>query len=372
MRDRLRIAFVTEVWRPSINGVVTRLEATLRELRRRGHDLLVIAPDAGAPDPEVQVVGAPTVRIWFIYGGQPWGLPVPGLARALDAFAPDVVHAVNPVLLGWAGVRYARRRGVPLVCSYHTRVADYSRYYRLGALERWTEATIRSAHRMADLNLVTSRVSSGDLGAWGLDSRLWRGGLDRAAFRRAPARPDVRARLTGGHPERDLVLNVGRLAREKDLARLGALAEGRRHLALVGDGPARAELEAALAGRQVTFAGWMTGDDLTAAYGSADVFVTTSTTETLGLALLEARGCGLPVVAARTPVTLEILGEAYGARLVAPGEQRLLVAAVDELLAERPDRDVIAAEARAATATWSEATDDLLACYREVLPETTG
>lgn len=313
----------------------------------------------------VTVVGAPTARARFLYGGQAWGLPLPRLMRALDAFAPDLVHVVNPVLLGWVGVHYARRRRFPLVCSYHTHVFQYARYYRLGALERFGSMTIRTAHSLADVNLVTSHSSSLLFATWGMRARLWRGGVDRSLFRPRAARTDMRARLTDGHPDRSVVLLVGRLAREKNIERLAPLAQGHRHLALVGDGPARDELRAAFAGRQVAFTGWLTGDDLAAAYASADVLVSSSTTETLGLAILEARGIGLPIVAVRSPASSEILEDAYGARLVEPDDGDALVEAVDGVLREAPDRDVIAAEARASTATWSQATDDLLAHYQE-------
>ena len=41
----MRIAFVTETWLPSTDGVVTRMTSTIRELRRSGHDVLIIAPE---------------------------------------------------------------------------------------------------------------------------------------------------------------------------------------------------------------------------------------------------------------------------------------------------------------------------------------
>ncbi len=71
----------------------------------------------------------------FIYGGQPWGLPLPRVVRLLDDFAPDVVHAVCPMLLGWAGVLHAERRRLPLVCSYQTHTSRYALYCRLGFAE---------------------------------------------------------------------------------------------------------------------------------------------------------------------------------------------------------------------------------------------
>ena len=89
---------------------------------------------------QIQATGAtvrnvPCVGLPFIYGGQPWGLPLPRVVRLLDDLAPDVVHAVCPMLLGWAGVLHAERRRLPLVCSYHTHATRYALYCRLGFAE---------------------------------------------------------------------------------------------------------------------------------------------------------------------------------------------------------------------------------------------
>jgi glycosyltransferase involved in cell wall biosynthesis len=369
---RLRIAYVTETWLPTVNGVVTRLSSTALELSRRDHRLLVIAPArCDQPVAGVQVTGVPSFGIPFIYAGQPWGLPLPRVWGLLDEFEPDLVHAVNPVLLGWAGISYARRRRIPLVCSYHTHVARYARFYHLGVAERLAWSVVCRAHRLADLNLVTSSASAAELSARGVGRiRIWRRGVDLRRFRpRAPS-PEMRARLTSGHPERRLALYVGRLAPEKGLERLRPLtAASGLHLALVGDGPARSRLATMLAGGRVTFTGELHGEELTAAYASADVFVFPSTTDTLGLALLEALASGLPVVAARTPASTELLEGMDAGELVSPDDDRELMAAVGRLLSGGPDRPAIARAVRRVATDWSEVTEELLGHYGDALED---
>ena len=159
----MRIAYVTETWFPSINGVVTRLAATVSELAGRGHEVLVVAPHmSGTGDwsepPGATVRHVPSVGLPFIYGGQPWGLPLPRTRHLIGDFEPEVVHALSPVLLGWSGVVYARAHGLPLVCSYHTHVARYAHYYHLGFAERPVWALIRRAHRQAHVNLAASET----------------------------------------------------------------------------------------------------------------------------------------------------------------------------------------------------------------------
>src|SRR5581483_6655843 len=108
----------------------------------------------------------------------------------------------------------------------------------------------------------------------------------------------MRERLSGGRADATVLLYVGRLATEKTLERLAPALKSfpNCHLALVGDGPLRKRLEDVFAGLPVTFVGALSGEELAAAYASADIFAFPSSTETLGLAAIEAMAAGLPVV----------------------------------------------------------------------------
>src|SRR5436305_11490662 len=117
----MRIALVTEVFLPAVDGVVTRLRRTLEELERRGEDVLLVAPAGGpASYAGAQIVGVPGLRIPLYPDGSGYpekrvALPVEPLRTALRDFAPDVIHAINPFVLGAGAVAYARRRHIPLV-----------------------------------------------------------------------------------------------------------------------------------------------------------------------------------------------------------------------------------------------------------------
>ena len=274
------------------------------------------------------------------------------------------------MLLGWSGVIFAKARGLPLVCSYHTHVARYAHFYGLGFMERPVWALMIQAHLLAQVNLAASEAAAAELEAQGVAHvRVWRGGVGLERFHPGQADPAMRSRLTGGHPERQVVLYVGRLAAEKGVARLLPLADlgAGRHLALVGDGPARGELEAAFRDSPVTFVGTLSGSELAAAYASAELFAFPSTTDTLGLVLLEAMSSGLPVVAARSAASAELLAGVPACELFDPGDASSLVAAAERSLTTQVDRLILAEHARRTAPTWAQVTRELLCEYEAAI-----
>lgn len=364
--DRVRIAYVLETWLPSTDGIVTRLTATISELVERGHEVLVIAPGAtrrrgGAPElAGVTVRTVPSVGSRFIYGGQRWGLPLPRVARLIHQFDPAVVHVVNPAWLGIAGVVAARRQRRPLVASYHTDLTQHAPHYHLGWLNPLIWALLRSLHHAATINLATSEAAIRNLEAHGIPGvRLWPRGVDLQLFQ-------SRTHRTAVPHTRPVALYVGRLAGEKGLDRLTPLADPDSgvDLVLVGDGPQRSELMHRFRSSTVTFPGVLHGLSLAEAYRRADVFVFPSTTETLGLVLLEALACGLPVVAADSPASRELLAGCPAARLYPADRPGQILALTRELTAAAPDRSLAdAARRQVLPWTWERATTTLLTFY---------
>jgi glycosyltransferase involved in cell wall biosynthesis len=361
----MRIAFVTETWLPSTDGVVTRIASTVRQLRAAGHDVLIVAPGPAEPSfAGADVRAVPTVGFSWVYGGKRWGLPLPRVGRHLREFRPDVVHVVNPVLLGIAAVVSCRRAGFPMVASYHTNVARYAAYYHLGWLAPVVWWLLRRLHGRAAVNLATSTATCDELRAQGIDRvRLWPRGVDLELFAPAPARRPA--------PDRaPTALYVGRLAAEKGLDLLASLAVPDRgvRLVLVGDGPARTDLNHRFGVPTVTFTGLLHGSALADAYRSADVFAFPSTTETLGLVMVEALASGLPVIAVDSPASREILGECSAARLFPAEYADRLPDLVHEVCADNATGHLSDLARREAEKWgWPAATESLLTCYREVI-----
>jgi glycosyltransferase involved in cell wall biosynthesis len=367
----LRIALLTETFLPKIDGVVTRLCHTLRHLRESGHTVLLVAPQ-GVDDFEgTPVHGVPGFDC-PLYPDLKMAIARPSIGRAMKAFRPDLIHAVNPAVLGVSAFFTSTSHRVPLVVSYHTHLPRYLRYYGLGYLERPMWWGIRAGYNRADLTLATSREAQTELERRGiLRVGLWRRGVDTEMFRPDRASHDMRARLTEGHPEEKLLVYIGRLSVEKEVEqcrRVLAALPGVR-LALVGDGPHRKKLEQYFAGTPTHFAGFLHGTDLAAAYASADAFFLPSRTETLGLVLLEAMAAGCPVVTPRSGGTSDIVHDGVTGYLYDPANPENATTAIRRLLFDRAHRETLSRQARADAENWGwrAATRELEQDYRNVL-----
>ena len=373
----MRIAIVTEVFMPAVDGVVTRLKRTLEELQRAGEQVVMVAP-AGGPTSYagVPVVGVPEMRMPLYPDGDGYppkrvALPGPQMVRALETHRPDVVHVINPVLLGAGALAIARRRGWPVVASYHAHLPAYAHLYHCGWLEPAGWRYIRALHNRAQLNLCTSRATLDTLEQHGIERlRLWPYGIETERFHPSKVDRQWRWRLSGGRPDRVVMLYVGRLAREKTVERLLEAVHGQDGLALaiVGDGPLRSQLELAFAGTPTTFLGFLHGAELAGAYASADLFVQPSETETLGLVTLEAHASGLPVVAADSAVARELIRDGIDGLRYDPAGPGALRQAVGVLSADAELRARMSRAAREAVsrASWRHATDTLRSLYADV------
>ena len=274
----MKIVIVTDAWHPQTNGVVTTYVNTIAELEAMGHAVEVIEPSA------YRHVGIPTYNeIQLSVNCFDVG------KRILDA-VPDAVHIATEGPLGWSARRFLKRVGVPFTSSVHTKFPEYVQF-RTGLPLSWGYAVMRRFHAPAAVTLCTTPTQQRELAEWGLDRLYaWGRGVDTERFQ---PDPDFVP-----NPSDPVLVYVGRVAVEKNVeAFLEADVPGRK--IVVGDGPQRAQLESRYP--DVEFAGYRYGDELVSYFARADVFVFPSHTDTFGLVMLEANGCGTPVAA--YPVT---------------------------------------------------------------------
>ena len=275
----MNIALVSDAWRPQVNGVVTTLERTVREVEALGHRVTVINPQG------FRTVPAPTERTLRL---ALW--PRGGVRRALDACVPDAVHIATEAPLGMAARAWCLHHGQPFTTAYHTQFPEYLKA-RAGVPSALTYAWMRHFHGAAARTMVSTASQRATLLARGFRNLVaWGRGVDTTVFRPQPK--------TALDLPRPISLYLGRVAAEKNIGAFLRLRLPGTQV-VVGDGPARARLQAAHP--KAHFTGYLHGQALAAALASADVFVFPSRTDTFGLVLLEAMACGVPVAA--YPVT---------------------------------------------------------------------
>lgn len=377
--ENMRIAFFTETFLPKTDGIVTTLCQTIHQLRELGHEVLIFSPAGGIVEFEnCRVVGMKN-QAFPLYPELRLALPRASMRRVLAEFMPDILHVVDPVLLGIAGLYYGggERGGalhLPLVVSYHTDLPKYLHYYGLGFLEPHVWRLLRIRHRRATINLCTSTRIVRQLQEHGIEKvGLWPGGVDADLFCSSPQSVEMRDHLTQGHAESPLLLYVGRISAEKNLETLRPWLDafpGAR-LALVGDGPQRKSLEKHFEGLPAFFAGFLYGEELASAYASSDIFVMPSRTETLGLVVLEAMASGLPVVAVRAGGIPEMIQNEVSGYLVDTDDEA--IHRIQELLRSKEKREGIGARARAQALerSWGNSTQKLVEYYQDALKSQT-
>ncbi|THD34848.1 MAG: glycosyltransferase family 1 protein [Sphingomonas sp.] len=328
--DRVRIAIVTDAWLPQVNGVVRTLQSTRAELKKMGHDVLVISPDLfrSVPCPTY-----PEIRLAFASTGK--------VGEMLEAFSPQAVHLATEGPVCLAARRWCLQRDFPFTTAYHTQFPDYVAA-RTGVNPEWVWRYIKWFHGPAQAIMAATPSIAETLRAHGLTKlRHWGRGVDLATFAGAAPDPAIRA-LPG-----PVMLYVGRVAVEKNIeAFLTATHLGSKMV--VGDGPALAGLKAKFP--NVHFLGPKFGPDLAAAYAAADVFVFPSRTDTFGLVMIEALAAGTPVAAYPVTGPIDVLTPDVAG----------MADDLDTAIAEALTRDRAACAAYGQSFTWAASAGQFL------------
>lgn len=353
----MRLALVTSGYLPEIGGVAAALHQRLKVLDRMGVTCRVWAPDyrgepyhydpaCDPPEPftHVTICRYPSRRnMLYSYGYDSVPFYRSSLGRGIPAFRPDVIHVDEPERIaghmfvdgygGRVGVRYARRRGIPATCMYHTNIFAHANLYVRPLVKRlvwplfrrrlawilnsydctfcYTSSSVRQLGSIGVRNALADRVAGVPLGLFGPSLRRHRSAL-------------------GLRRDRVYLLYAGRVSIEKDLevlveafARL-VPEHPEVELVVVGDGPTRGRLRARTAGLPVRWVPYCDQSVLARWYASCDVFVTPSATETFGFTVLEAAASGVPVVAADTGGYRDTVGHQRNGLRFTPGSPSAL------------------------------------------------
>lgn len=375
----MRIAIITEVFLPKIDGVVTRVTRHVEQLADLGHEVIIFATgDAPAEFAGFEVVRVPSLSL-PVYPEVKFGLLTPQMPRRLAQFNPDVVHLVNPIwTAGWASY-IGRAQHVPMVASFHTDVPEYCVKLGIPWVKPIAEWGLRTFHGKAEYNLVTSGPMMDKAAQYGIENvELWPKAVDTASFAPEKATREMRTRLTDGHPDAPLVIFVGRVSAEKSVERCLPIMEQLRkrvpdaRLAVIGEGPQFKEVQRSFNRDWITLTGYLSGAELHAAYASGDVLLFPSTTETLGFAALEAFASGVPVVAANAGGLPFVVADGETGFLVSPEHPDSAWADKLELLLSDATTHATmstAARAEALKWNWRSSTEAVVEVYERAISD---
>lgn len=387
-----RLLVCTDTYPPQVNGVSVVTALSVRGLVARGWEVAIVAPwysatlrnpfgATGGTAGLVRHLALPSVPM-PLYPDLRLALPdVVATQSLVDSFRPDIVHCATEFTVGWLGQRAARKSGIPIVTSYHTDFSRYTQAYGVPWLRPAVRGHLARFHQRAARTFTPSEPAAHDLRALGVrDVQVWGRGVDLDLFH--PRQRSAPLRAAYGMPTSFLFLHVGRLAAEKGVERIvaayrrarGQLPADAIHLVIAGEGPrAQGLREAGTQG--ITFLGNLDRETiLPRLYASADAFLFSSLTETLGLVILEAMASALPVIAAPAGGVADHLRDGVNGVAVAANDVDAMAHAMVTLALDRP---LAAALGRGARATaerlsWDEELDRLDTSLRSLIAVARG
>jgi glycosyltransferase involved in cell wall biosynthesis len=301
----LRVALFSGNYNYVRDGANQALNRLVGYLLRQGVKVRVYSPTVENPAFEAtgDLVSVPSLAI---PGRSEYRLPIwlpKRVRRDLAEFAPNVVHVSSPDIVGHRAVTWARRNRIAAVASVHTRFDTYLAYYHLQALEPLARDIMRRFYHRCEVVMAPAESTAMILRAQRMnrDITIWTRGIDREQFN--PERRDMAWRRTVGISDDEMVIAfLGRVVMEKgldvfcDAVHTFATLGLKYRVLVIGEGPARPWFEQQLP--EGIFLGEQTGNDLSRALASSDVFLNPSITEAFGNVTLEAMACALPVIAA--------------------------------------------------------------------------
>lgn len=385
--DPLRIALFTNNYLPFIGGVLLSINRLYQGLKSRGAAVKIFAPiyqqdENTSGDSDI-------FRCPCLFSVKMNNFPVANIfsrkiTAEFDTFGADLIHVHHPFWLGKKGLRLAKRRGLPVVLTYHTRLEHYTHYVPLPGLAlkklaahfaikhfankcdaiitptASTEEYLRNLGVSAIIETIPTGISIKDYEAW-------------------PAEQIKKVKSQYVHPGELLLISVARMAKEKNLDFLiDGLAKVKKRTntpfkcLLVGDGPEKGRLEEKVASLdlsgEILFTGNLTPNNVIAHYLAADLFVFASTSETQGMVLVEAMAGGCPVVAVRASGVHDVVKNSFNGFKVAESTE-IWAEAVANLLNDPQQLTILAENSKDFARKYSVEimTDKVSGLYRHVI-----
>lgn len=371
----MKIAFFTDTFYPEINGVARTLKRFTDYLTAQGISVKVFAPESPSEDYVPSHIHRFKSASFFLYPECRVAFPNYFHVKSeLEKFNPDLIHVATPFNLGMIGVYCAKKLNIPLVGSYHTDFDQYLHYYDLSFLSNFLWKYMNWFHRPLQKIFVPSLETYDKLKSHGFTNlETWPRGVDCELFHPFYDKHAVRKQYS---IRQDYILSyAGRLAPEKNVELLLRISQKldpqlakKIHWLIVGDGPQRELLEKE-APENMTFTGYLKGEQLAQIYSASDLFIFPSATETFGNVVLESLASGTPVIGADSGGVKSIIDNGTTGHLCEPNSAEQFTNAITSLILSDSKRIQMGYEGRkyALTQKWNSIFDDLLLHYQHVV-----
>ena len=372
----MRVAIFTGNYNHIRDGVSLTLNRLVAYLERQGVEVLVFGPTIPNPafehngtlvkTPSIKMPGRPEYRITT-------GFPKEA-QQELETFGPDLIHIATPDILGIKVLRWAEKRNIPIVSSYHTHFSSYLKYYHLSFFVpflwqflRWFYGKCREVYVPADsmAEILRDKKIKAKL-------RIWERGINSQLFN--PEKRDMDWRRKKGFSDNDIIVTfVSRLVWEKNLRLFAEVVNqlkkthSKVKAMVVGDGPAQEEMMELLP--KAVFTGFLKGEDLATAYASSDIFFFPSDTETFGNVTLEAMASGLPTVVANATGSKSLVDHGENGFRAPVEKSDKFFTLIEKLVVDPELRERMAKASleKSKKYSWDSINGKLLGYYKEVL-----
>lgn len=392
----MKIAMMTNNYKPYIGGVPISIERLTKALREQGHRVVVFAPRYGGrgteQEGEEDVVRYSTLTQHF-YSDTVLPNPLdPVLEETFAREEFDVIHVHHPVLIGKVAAHLSAKYNIPLVYTYHT---QYEQYLDYAGPIHWLSRGREKNNLLGRLRCRGSRAIKQELAPWYLSGFMRRchtviaptegmrrtfnlqygytyncqadlavlpTGLTAESYQPdREAAEEIRRRYGG--EEMPLLVTVSRLGHEKNVPFLLRCMAGLKkllpdfRLLVIGDGPQREEYmdmcKQLDIRQQICFMGSLPNRDIAAHMAAADCFVFASKTETQGIVILEAMAAKTPVVALRASGVEDLVVEGVSGYLC-PEEEEAFTEQLLRVLQSKPLRETLGESAFHAALQYRE------------------
>jgi glycosyltransferase involved in cell wall biosynthesis len=373
--NELRVAIFTGNYNHIQDGVSLTLNRLVSFLESREIPVIVFGPTDDNPDLDHtgEFIPVPSIPI---PGREEYRFST-GLSdeadRRLHTFAPTLVHLATPDILGFRAMRWAQKKHIPVVASYHTHFTSYLKYYHLDVLEQfgWKYAQWFYGHCKHIYVPSPSMAKELDERRIRSEIRIWARGVDTEMFHPRQRSKKWRAE-NGFSPNEFIVTFVSRLVWEKNLKTFVDTVkklEKKVKPMIVGNGPAMEKLQKMLP--DAHFTGFITGNELARAYASSDVFLFPSETETFGNVTLEAMASGLPCVVADAPGSKSLVETGINGYLAPPRDTESFAGHITTIIDNKEHKEEMGKNARrkALVYSWNKVNGKLLKNYQDAVED---